>query len=151
MCCRTRRQLDVGVARVHIDAPRAVGCGRNLGFDLAFVVDDPGVQGEVPKRVPDVVFGIAAVVAFQDFVEVLDRGVVAIIECRGLRLGGGQWGYLGCASCGGKFYFRSVLVGFELGWGGFLRMGGMGGGGGYTPSALAPNPRPAPPLGRGGV
>ena len=36
-------EFDVCVARVHVDTLCAVGCGWDLGFDFAFVADDPGV------------------------------------------------------------------------------------------------------------
>ena len=59
-------ELDVGVARVHIDALDAVGCGRDFGFDFPLVVDDSGAEGEVSECVSDVVFGVAVVVAFEN-------------------------------------------------------------------------------------
>ena len=79
-------ELDVGVARVHIDALNSVGSRRNFGFDFCLVVDDLGVQDEVAEGDADVVFRVAVIVTLQDSAEVLDRGVVATVEFGGRRL-----------------------------------------------------------------
>ena len=79
-------ELDVGVARIHIDALNSVGSRRNFGFDLCLIVDDLGVQDEVAEGDADVVFRVAVVVTLQDSAEVLDRGVVATVEFGGRRL-----------------------------------------------------------------
>ena len=73
-------ELDICVARKHIDAFDAVRRRRDFGLYLGLIVDDLGVQDEVAECRADVVFGVSVVVALQDFVEVLGRCVVGGIE-----------------------------------------------------------------------
>ena len=80
-------ELDIGVARVHIDALDAVCGWWDFGLDLLRVGDDACVQGEVAESVTDVVFGIAVVSAIQDIAEILDRRIVVVVELSGLCLG----------------------------------------------------------------
>ena len=79
-------ELDVCVARVHIDAPRAVSRRWDFGLDFAFIGDESGVQSEVAEGDTDIAFGIAGVVAIQDVAEILDRGIGAFVGIYGLRL-----------------------------------------------------------------